>query len=109
MAPRIYPSPLPPTEIPERSIFTQVFSKSDRIASDFPAFIDASTGTVLTRGTLYTKSLELGFGFRNVLSATYGGPKLKRGDTVLVFRHVIVILPTYLTSCFLILLSLQSK
>ena len=90
MAPRIYTSRFPPTERPEQSVYSYVLpsAEDDPHLAKKPQFIDAATGLVLTRGELRTKTLEFAYGLRNVLHARYGGPRLGRGDTILVFRCV---------------------
>lgn len=79
----IYTSPIPPVHIPEVSIFTHLFGSNDpTLVGPFPtsqpAFIDAATGTTITRGQLKDLALQLGFGLRSVFDS-------KRGDTILVY------------------------
>lgn len=86
LGPRIYPSLVPPVKINECSVFTLVFPKDYPYENHTPAFVDAETKFVLTLGDLRKKCLELAWGVRSVLHSEYGGPQLKRGDTVLFFR-----------------------
>ncbi|KIJ36336.1 hypothetical protein M422DRAFT_34299 [Sphaerobolus stellatus SS14] len=74
--PRIYRSTNPYIPIPERSIFTQVFSNN--YDSSLPAYIDAPTGFTLTRGDVRKLSLEFGWGLRNILGQ-------RRGDIMAIF------------------------
>lgn len=85
MAPIIYTSPLPSIPLYAHSIFTHLFSSSgpheiNGFSASLPAFIDAITGTTITRGQLKQLALALGYGLQNhpVLSA-------KRGDTVMIY------------------------
>ncbi|KAH8113275.1 AMP binding protein [Phellopilus nigrolimitatus] len=97
---KIYSSSIPPVEIVERSVYTHLFPKDDPISGDHPAFIDAQTGLTLTRAGLRRASFELGFGLRNVLHASLGGPRLARGDTVLMFSPNTVAYPIVLYGAF---------
>ena len=63
--PRIYRASSPEIQIPERSLFTQVFAKN--WDPSLPAYIDAPTGFTLTRGDVYNQSLQFAWGLRNVL------------------------------------------
>jgi len=81
----IYTSHLPPVPVVEQSIFTFLFSSNDpALVGPFPAsqpaFIDADTGTTLTRGQLRNLALQFAFGVRYILSA-------KRGDVILVYSQ----------------------
>ncbi|KAF9012476.1 AMP binding protein [Cyathus striatus] len=78
MAPTIYASPYPPVPIVDHSIFTSLFSSPhpDNVGchpASTPAFVDAHTGTTLTRATLNTlpclSPLALRPTHRHVLSA----------------------------------------
>jgi hypothetical protein len=85
MPPKIYTSPLPSVPIPDTSIFTYLFgSNNPAFVGPFPAsqpaFIDASTGTTITRGRLKDLALQLGYGLQSIFGA-------KRGDTILVYSH----------------------
>lgn len=89
MAPKIYTSPVPSVPIFKRSIFTHLFrsaslSPSTEDVGGFPgsapAFIDAVTGTTLTRAQLKNLALTFGYGLLN-----HPTIPLKRGDTVLIF------------------------
>ncbi|SJL00806.1 related to 4-coumarate-CoA ligase [Armillaria ostoyae] len=78
---RIYPSSGPSVPIASRSAFTHLLSKHRNLVGGFdaglPAYIDAESGTKLSRGQVRSLSLSFGHGLRN-----YGA---KRGDTILVF------------------------
>ncbi|PBK78575.1 AMP binding protein [Armillaria solidipes] len=78
---RIYPSSGPSVPIASRSAFTHLLSKHGNLVGGFdaslPAYIDAESGTKLSRGQVRSLSLSFGHGLRN-----YGA---KRGDTILVF------------------------
>ncbi|KAJ3574536.1 hypothetical protein NP233_g1706 [Leucocoprinus birnbaumii] len=83
MPQKIYSSSAPSVHIPDQSIFTYLFGSDDpKLVGPFPAshpaFIDASTGTTLTRGQLKDLALQLGFGLRSLFGA-------KRGETILVY------------------------
>ncbi|KAK0484057.1 AMP binding protein [Armillaria novae-zelandiae] len=78
---RIYPSSGPLVPIASRSAFTHLLSKHGNLVGGFdaslPAYIDAESGTKLSRGQVRSLSLSFGHGLRS-----YGA---KRGDTILVF------------------------
>ncbi|PPR03178.1 hypothetical protein CVT26_008027 [Gymnopilus dilepis] len=83
MAPKIYKSPLPAPRLYDCSLFTHLFSSKD--SSDVggfpgttPAFIDAVSGTTITRAQLKNFAFSLGQGLRTKLSA-------ERGDTILIY------------------------
>ncbi|KXN85310.1 putative 4-coumarate--CoA ligase 1 [Leucoagaricus sp. SymC.cos] len=83
MPQKIYTSPASSVHIPEQSLFTYLFGSNDaslvgRFPASHPAFIDADTGTTVTRGQLKNLALQLGFGLRTVFGS-------KRGDTILVY------------------------
>ncbi|XP_006461225.1 acyl-CoA synthetase [Agaricus bisporus var. bisporus H97] len=83
MPQKIYSSILPPLQIPNESVFTHLFHSNDpslvgSFSASLPAYIDASTGTTLTRGQVKQFALELGYGLRTHFGA-------RRGDTVLVY------------------------
>lgn len=86
MTPRIYTSSYPPLSLRNESVFTRLLSLSPdgtqvgTYPASTPQFIDAETGTTLTRGQVRDFSLAVGFGLRN-----YPHGALKRGDTVLVY------------------------
>ncbi|KJA18782.1 hypothetical protein HYPSUDRAFT_144499 [Hypholoma sublateritium FD-334 SS-4] len=97
MAPRIYTSPLPRPPLAHRSVFTHLFASraaagtgsADGNDSDVggypgaaPAFIDAATGTVLTRGQLKRLALAFAYGLRtHPATRAHAG----RGKTVMVY------------------------
>lgn len=95
MAPIIYTSPVSAVPTYKRSIFTHLFSSSSESGTiggypaSHPAFIDAATGTTITREHL--KHLALSFG-HGLLSH----PQLvrqKRGDTLLIYSANSVTFP----------------
>lgn len=81
---KIYKSQFPSIDLVERSIYTHILPEADPYPLSTPAFIDAESGSIITRADLRRLSLELAWGLRNEL-VSFGGPKLVRGDTVLVF------------------------
>jgi len=88
MAPKIYTSSYPAVPTYNRSIFTHLFAphKDPNNVGDYPgtlpAYVDAPTGTVLTRAQLKSLALKLGYGLRNHPSF-----KAKRGDTIMVYSQ----------------------
>ncbi|KAF8161247.1 AMP binding protein [Crassisporium funariophilum] len=87
MAPKIYTSPLPPVTLYDCSVFTHLFSTDSTgnvggFTASAPAFIDAPTGTTITRAQLKQLALSLGYGLQNHPTAS-----AKRGDTVLVYSQ----------------------
>ncbi|KAF9447183.1 AMP binding protein [Macrolepiota fuliginosa MF-IS2] len=83
MPQKIYTSPGSSVTVPDCSIFTFLFGSSDPTLigpypASQPAFIDASTGTTVTRIQLKQLALQFGYGLRSVFGA-------KRGDTILVY------------------------
>ncbi|KAJ7060932.1 AMP binding protein [Mycena amicta] len=86
--PRIYTSPADPVPIVNHSIFTHLLGSrpgSDDVGK-YPAkataFIDAQTGTVVTRAQLKHLCLSFGHGLRvHPTTSAF----VKRGDTVLIF------------------------
>ncbi|KAJ7109643.1 AMP binding protein [Mycena crocata] len=87
MSPTIYKSPYPDTHIPKTSVFTRIFaSQASGDVGGFPestkAFIDAATGTCITRAELLHLSLSFGHGLRNHPDTK---PFARRGDTILIY------------------------
>ncbi|KAF5384518.1 hypothetical protein D9757_006442 [Collybiopsis confluens] len=87
MAPRIYTSPCPPVPLFSRSIFTHLLSidsKNDNLIGGYPApetlFIDAATGTSLTRHQFRSLALKFGYGLTHDSRV-----KAQRGDTIMVY------------------------
>ncbi|THU85047.1 AMP binding protein [Dendrothele bispora CBS 962.96] len=85
MAPRIYTSPVPSIPVHEQSIFTRLLSQDSPTSiagqpATNVAFVDAATGTQITRGQLRSLALTVGYSLRN-------HPKIsaKRGDTILLY------------------------
>ncbi|KAJ6454454.1 AMP binding protein [Mycena vitilis] len=87
MAPRIYTSSFPDVPILNMSSFTKLFvSREPGDVGGFPgtwkAYIDATTGTTLTRAELKNLALLFAYGLRNHPITL---PLAKRGDTALIF------------------------
>ena len=89
MAPEIYTSPVPPLPIVATSTFTHLFSSPSHdpdTVGGYPgatkAFVDAPSGTTLTRAQLKHLALSFAFGLRNHPSLA-----AKRGDVVLVYSQ----------------------
>ena len=89
-SPMIYTSLTPSIPIPTTSVFTLLFQADPstayigRFPGSYPAFIDANTATTLSRATLRSLSLSLGYGLTQ--STTYPGlHKLAKGDTIMIF------------------------
>ncbi|KAF8070775.1 AMP binding protein [Lyophyllum atratum] len=97
MPPRIYSSSVPSVPTYQRSIFTHLFASNDpshvgKYAAAFPAFIDAATGTVLSRGQLKHAALSFAHGIRT-------HPRLvpqARGATLLLFSPNSIAFPVVL-------------
>lgn len=85
MSPLIYKSLSPDVPLPTSSIFSLLFASDSRgdtvggYPGGLPAFIDANTGTTLTRFTLKHLSLSLAHGLLSLPLS------LKNGSTVLIF------------------------
>jgi hypothetical protein len=82
----IYNSPLASVEIQSSSIFTHLYSDKASL-NDSPAFIDAASGTRMSRIETYDLSLRLALSLKQ-----RGGA---RGDVAMVFRcrlHALVCL-----------------
>lgn len=87
MAPMIHDSSLPSVPLVERSVYTHLFASSDpdpnfvgQFPGSAPAFIDAVSGTTITRADLKRLTLAFGYGIRN-----HPHIAAKRGDTVLIY------------------------
>lgn len=86
MPPRTYTSHWPSLPIVDESIFTHLLSSSadgssvGKFSASLPLFIDAPTGTTLTRGQVRTFALSLAHGLR-----TYPHDTLCRGNTILIY------------------------
>jgi 4-coumarate--CoA ligase len=108
--PIIYTSPIasPTPHLPRRSLFTHLLGSDSHSKHGYQlrdtdlAFVDAKTGTGLTRGLLRDLALRLGYALTNAGSYSGGGGwfggfgnasagtgtgliKVKRGDTIMVF------------------------
>ncbi|KAF8070774.1 AMP binding protein [Lyophyllum atratum] len=89
MAPRIYTSPVPAVPIVATSVFTHLFATPAHdphsvggFPASTPAFVDAESGTVLTRLQTKNLSLRLAYGLKHQPHIT-----ARRGDVALVFSE----------------------
>ncbi|KAK7044888.1 4-coumarate--CoA ligase-like 7 [Favolaschia claudopus] len=87
MSPRIYTSPFPDVPVDHCSLFTKLFrSRGPNDVGGHPeswtAYVDAASGTGLTRAQVKTLSLSFAYGLRDHPTTR---PLTKRGDTVLLF------------------------
>ncbi|KAJ7099936.1 AMP binding protein [Mycena belliarum] len=87
MSPTIYASSYPSIPLPQTSIFTRLFaSQGPGDVGGFPgtatAFIDAASGSSITRAELRHLSLSFAHGLRTHPATR---PLAKRGDTVLIY------------------------
>ncbi|KAJ7895352.1 hypothetical protein B0H13DRAFT_2524144 [Mycena leptocephala] len=99
--PRIYTSDLPDTPIIHTSIFTRLFaSQGPGDIGGYPesktAFIDAATGTSITRAELLTLSLSFGYGIRDHPATA---PFATRGATMLIYSPNSLTWPVVLLGC----------
>lgn len=97
MSPPIYKSSHPDVSVPTCSIFTYLLSSDSKgniggFPGHFPAFIDAESGSTLTRSTLRALSLSLAYSLINGHTAT----PLKKGDTILLFSPNSITFPLVL-------------
>lgn len=87
MAPKIYRSPYPDVSLSNCSVFSHLFYRKDasRVgehpASDV-AYVDAPTGTSLTRGQVRSFSLQLARSLR-----THPALQARRGQTVMIYSQ----------------------
>jgi hypothetical protein len=88
MAPKIYRSPFPDVPVYDRSIFTHLFPPNTQpgyvgeYPGDSPAYIDAPTGTTLTRGQTRHLALSLAYGLRH-----HPTTQATRGETILIYSQ----------------------
>ena len=85
MTPQIYNSPFPSVPVVERSVYTHLFASNDpnlvgKFPGSTPTFIDAVSGTTITRADLKRLTLAFGYGIRN-----HPRTATKRGDTILIY------------------------
>ncbi|KIK61143.1 hypothetical protein GYMLUDRAFT_43231 [Collybiopsis luxurians FD-317 M1] len=87
MSPRIYASSYPSVPLKSGSIFTHLLSvdsNNDGLIGGFPGqekvFVDAATGTALTRRQFRSLALRFGYGLRHDSRIN-----ARRGDTILIF------------------------
>ncbi|KAJ7136077.1 AMP binding protein [Mycena epipterygia] len=101
MAPKIYTSDLPDVPILNTSIFTQLFASREpgnvgSLPGSMNAFIDAASGTYITRAQTMHFSLSFAYGLRDHPATR---PFAKRGDTVLIFSPNSLAWPVVLYGC----------
>jgi 4-coumarate--CoA ligase len=77
----IYVSQLPKLDLVSESLWTFIF-RTTRQDPSLPAFIEATTGRVLSRSDIHNLSLEFAHGIRTRLPQ---GNRLFRGDTAMIF------------------------
>lgn len=108
MAPQIYNSPYPSVPVVERSVYTHLFAADGddpnlvgQFPGSTPAFIDAVSGSTITRADLKRLTLAFGYGIRN-----HPRTAAKRGDTILIYSANSLCWPVVLLGsgklCFLI-------
>jgi 4-coumarate--CoA ligase len=87
---KIYKSIYPDVHIPDESIFTHALPVNGPYDDSLPAFIDAPSGKMITRGELRDNSLKFAYGLvgDNQVLASKGGPKFARGDVIALYRQV---------------------
>ncbi|KAJ7721954.1 AMP binding protein [Mycena maculata] len=101
MAPKIYTSHRPDVPLVHTSVFTRLFASpvSDNVGA-FPgtmaAFVDAATGTTLTRARVKDLSLALAHGLRTHPTTR---PFSSRGDTILIYSPNSLAWPVVLYGC----------
>ena len=93
----VYKSSYPDVPLPTCSIFTYLLSSDSKgniggLPGHLPAFIDAESGSILTRSTLHALSLSLAYGLTNGHTTT----TLKKGDTILLFSPNSITFPLVL-------------
>ncbi|TFK58423.1 acetyl-CoA synthetase-like protein, partial [Pluteus cervinus] len=101
MTPVIYHSSIPSVPIVSTSVYTHLFSASPNDPTSVggypgssPAFIDAPSGTTLTRTQLKNLSLSFAFGIRN-----HPTTRANVGDTVLIYSQNSLHWPVVLFGC----------
>ncbi|KIL68813.1 hypothetical protein M378DRAFT_70443 [Amanita muscaria Koide BX008] len=85
MPPKIYSSPVPSLPIVESSLYSHLFASAHpNLVGPFPAsapaFLDAASGTTVTRADLKRLTLAFGYGLLN-----HPQTAAKRGETILIF------------------------
>jgi hypothetical protein len=85
MAPKIYRSPYPNIPVPDRSVFTHLFHSGEpNLVGGFPAsstaYVDAPTGTTLSRAQVKSFALQLAHSLRSAY-------QVRRGDVALVYSQ----------------------
>ncbi|KAJ7430584.1 AMP binding protein [Mycena galericulata] len=101
MAPHIYTSPRRDVPIVSTSVFTRMFaSRVPGNVGDFPgsmkAFVDATTGTTITRAQVMNLSLSVAHGLRDHPATR---PFSRRGDTILIYSPNSLAWPIVLYGC----------
>lgn len=87
MAPRIYTSPAPSLPVASTSLFTYLFSSDDpNFVGGYPgeakAYIDAPSGTTLTRAQVKNLALSFAFGLRD-----HPNLAARRNDVILIYSQ----------------------
>ncbi|EKM59122.1 uncharacterized protein PHACADRAFT_205298 [Phanerochaete carnosa HHB-10118-sp] len=83
---KIYTSPHAPVLVRNESIYTNLaVTRFDDFPREQPAFIDAATGKVISRGDWLQLTQELAWGFRHEFPRLGGVGSLQRGDVVMIF------------------------
>ncbi|KAJ6487695.1 AMP binding protein [Mycena sanguinolenta] len=98
MAPKIYTSHIPDVPIEQMSVFTKLFASHapgsvGRYPGSWTAYVDAASGTALTRAQVKKLSLLFAYGLRDHPTTQ---PFAKRGDTVLIFSPNSLVWPIVL-------------
>ncbi|KAK7044885.1 4-coumarate--CoA ligase-like 7 [Favolaschia claudopus] len=101
MSPRIYTSHLPHLPVDHCSVFTKLLASRgpDDVGGhpgSWTAFVDAGSGTALTRAQVRKLALSFAYGLRDHPSTR---PLSKRGDTVLLFSPNSLAWPIVLYGC----------
>ena len=97
MSPKIHYSSFPPAPFHDRSVFSDLFNPREDpsdvggFTGCHPAYIDATTGTTITR--TQTKKLALSFAY-GILH--HPSLQAKKGDTLLIYSENSLIWPVVL-------------
>jgi 4-coumarate--CoA ligase len=92
MAPKIYQSTRPRVPVFERSLVTHFFSRLDVAPRNQAAFVDAQTGTTITRGALRDLVLSFGYGLRQ-------RKNIKKGETLMIYSPNCLAFPIVVLGC----------
>lgn len=97
MAPKIYESPAPQIPVVSRSIYTHLLPPSPgdgNISDAVSAFVDAASGTAISRAQFKHLTLSLGYGMRH-----HSQVAAKRGDTTLLYSPNSLAWPVVVLGC----------